>query len=200
MTSRCRIASFGSFTAAVAVASVLVACSGRTEYHGMDDVDGVLWRQMAAFEDPLSSQLWPYGPMVEIIGHPPAEVRPASIHEYLANIDAHWWDGTSEVDPAWVASGGVVAYDVQEKPSAVSMSIFIGSGPRPAAAPADDRGSYSGPSELFTCFGFVAGFDRTGFIDQMSERVTYSFSECPPELVAAVSADAAFASIEVFDG
>ncbi|MBT2497648.1 hypothetical protein J7E25_00900 [Agromyces sp. ISL-38] len=190
-----------SFAVAVVVVSVLAGCSFRTEYHGMDRVDGRLWRQLVAFKEPLFHQLLPYGPTVEIAGNPPAEVRPASIREYLANIDANWWDGTSEVDPAWVESGGVVVYDVRERPSAVSMSIFIGSGPRPEGAPTDDRRLYSGPSELFTCFGFVAGFDRSdGFVDLMSERVAYSSSECPPELAAAVSADAAFGSIEVFDG
>jgi hypothetical protein len=72
----------------------LVGCT--TEYHGYNSgIDGALWRQIAAFEDPLSRSL--FSPQTD---------DPAS---YLAALEGARWDGSmstaADID---VTSGGVV--------------------------------------------------------------------------------------------
>jgi hypothetical protein len=184
----------------LAAASVSVAgCT--TEYHGHDSgIDGVLWRQMASFEDPLSTTIW--NPLDETIAirhtlapdlYPPAMDDP---REYLAGIDAPRWDGAQLSLPQFeLERGGVILYDAVATDSTATFSLFIASGPR-SNAPTDQGGVYSGPSEVYTCYSLEVRFAS----DVPPHLVRTAFTECPPELVDLLADDAAFASAEVFDG
>lgn len=163
------------------LAATLTGCAA-PEYHGpYSGIDGVLWRQVAAFEDPLSKAL-----------HSPTVDDPAA---YLDSLEAEPWDGqASSVDSLELDEGGVVLYDVTSASTTASVSIFIASGPRPDVA-ADDGRPYAGPSEVYTCFSVNAVFDP---LPARSDREL--LEGCPASLVSRLSPDAAFASDEVFDG
>ncbi|MCM6763033.1 hypothetical protein NB037_11455 [Rathayibacter sp. ZW T2_19] len=99
--------------ATVGAIALLVAGCGPTEYHGSDSgIDGVLWRRIAAFEDPLSSELFE-----------PRVTEPAP---YLAALSGRRWDGeastAAELD---LAAGGVVLYDLSSTPTSANASVFI---------------------------------------------------------------------------
>lgn len=164
-------------TVAVTAIAFLVSGCGPTEYRGYDsDIDGVLWRQIAAFEDPLSLEL--YQPLVN-------EPEP-----YLAALSGTRWDGeastAAELD---IDAGGVVLYDLSSTPTSANASVFIASGPR---SPADDRG----PSEVYTCYRIETAFNG----DPMPSAGRVLLDICPEPLVSLLAEDAAFASGEVFDG
>lgn len=165
----------------VAVAGTVTSCA--TEYHGYNSgIDGVLWRQVASFEDPLSARL--YAPGMD------------GSAAYLETLDAQRWDGrgpsTVDLD---VESGGIILYDISSTPRSAEVSVFIASGPRPAV-PRDDGGAYSGPSQVYTCYAVEVSFASS--VAPSASRVT--LDECPQPLVELLPEDAAFASGEVFDG
>ena len=162
----------------VSAIAILVAGCGPTEYRGYDsDIDGVLWRQIAAFEDPLSFQLF--------------QPRVNEPEAYLAALTGTRWDGetptAAELD---LDAGGVVLYDLSSTPTSANASVFIASGAR---SPADDS---AGPSEVYTCYRI-----ETAFIgDPMPSAGRVLLDSCPEPLVSLLAEDAAFASGEVFDG
>lgn len=160
---------------------VLTGC--RAEYHGHDSgIDGVLWRQIASFEDPLSRSL--YQPSVN---------EPA---DYLDTIGGLRWNGSeASADGLDLRKGGVVLYDVSSTDSAAELSVFIASGPRPDVV-TDERRKYTGPSTVFTCYGIETQFQPGA--EPSADRII--FDDCPPALVELLPGDAAFASGEVFDG
>jgi hypothetical protein len=180
-------------------AASVVGCA--TEYHGYDSgIDGVLWRQIAAFEDPLLASI--YEPLHETVGIPNTtdpESHPAAVDtpaEYLAGIDKPRWDGTARSLPQLeIEKGGVILYDVASRDSTAMFSLFIASGPRPNV-PTDEGRDYSGPSEVYTCYSIKVDFGMTA--TRVPDRT--AFTECPSELVGLLAEDAAFASAEVFEG
>ncbi|MFC9559604.1 hypothetical protein [Agromyces sp. NPDC056965] len=160
---------------------LLTGC--RAEYHGHDSgIDGVLWRQIAAFEDPLSSGFYR-----------PSAGDPAA---YLAGLEVQRWDGLDASAPGLdLRNGGVVLYDVSSTDSAAEFSVFITSGPR-ADVVTDEGGKYTGPSTVYTCYGMETEFRSRE--QPSADRII--FDDCPPALVELLPEDAAFASGEVFDG
>lgn len=166
------------------LAALLIVLTGcRAEYRGHDSaIDGVLWRQIASFEDSLSRSL--YQPSIN---------EPAG---YLDAIDGLRWNG-SEATAAGLdlRKGGVVLYDISSNSSAAEFSVFIASGPRPDVV-TDEGRKYTGPSTVFTCYGIEAEF-QSG-VEPSVDRVI--FDDCPTSLVELLPGDAAFASGEVFDG
>lgn len=168
-----------AFLCVVVPVAALTGCS--TEYHGHDSgIDGVLWLQVASFEDPLSQSL--YGSLAN---------EPAA---YLDSLGGARWEGASVADLT-LEGGGVVLYDLSSTTSTAELSVFTSSGPRSDNPPDEYRG-YNGPSAVFTCYGITAQFQQgaTSSVD----RIT--FDECPAALVATAPKDAVFASGEVFDG
>jgi hypothetical protein len=162
--------------------ATLTACA--TEYHGYDSgIDGVLWRQIAKFEDPLSVAL--YEPSVN---------EPAA---FLDALEGARWDGTAAAAAALDVTdgGGIVLYDISSSESSVSASVFIASGLR-FGVPVDDTGTYTGPSEVYTCYDVDTEFSPTEAPSTYREIL----EECPEPLVELLADDAAFASGEVFDG
>jgi len=162
----------------VGAIALLVAGCGPTEYHGYDSgIDGVLWRQVAAFEDPLSFELF--------------EPRVNEPEPYLAALSGMRWDGkASTAAELALDEGGVVLYDLSSTPTSANASVFIASGPRSRA---DDRAH---PSEVYTCYRIETAF--TG--DPMPSAGRILLDSCPEPLVSLLAEDAAFASGEVFDG
>lgn len=175
-----RAAMLTSFGLAAAVLA-LTGCA--TEYHGDNSgIDGVLWRQIAALEDPLSGQL--YQPAT------PAAHDPAA---YLAALDGAHWDGSSaSTSKLGLEDGGVVLYEIS---TTAELSVFIASGSRPDAPSSDGR-KYNGPNEVYTCYNMTTDFHTT--TPPSVEREI--LDECPVPLVAELPDGAAFASGEVFDG
>lgn len=165
-------------TIPVGAIALLVAGCGPTEYHGYESgIDGVLWRQVAAFEDPLSFEL-----LQPQVNEPDL---------YLAALSGSRWDGnTSSAAELDLDTGGIVLYDISSTPSSTDVSIFIASGPR---SPTDDG---AGPSEVYTCYRVEAAFSD----DPMPTAGRVLLDSCPDPLVALLAEDAAFASGEVFDG
>jgi hypothetical protein len=172
-----RVSTVASAIAVSATTLILTGC-GPTEYHGHEsDIDGVLWRQIAAFEDPLSLEL--YQPRVD-------EPEP-----YLAALSGTRWDGrASSAADIDLHAGGVVLYDLSSTPSSAEVSVFIASGLR---SPVDDSAS---PSEVYTCYRVETEF--AGGPMPSAGRVL--LDSCPKPLVSLLPNDAAFVSGEVFDG
>jgi hypothetical protein len=167
----------------VAGAVLVSATACTTEYHGYDSgIDGVLWRQIAGFEDPLSRQLFL-----------PEANEPL---EYLQQLGGEAWDGhSSTASKLEVETGGVVLFGARALASSARVAIFIASGPRTPDA-LDDVKGYAGPSEVYTCYEITARFDAA-----LAPSVTrQAFEQCPAPLVDLLASDAAFASAEVFDG
>ena len=159
----------------------LSACS--TEYHGpYSDIDDVLWRQIASFEDPFTSSLYQS-----------SEDDPNALVDSLPGTS---WDGTSEsAERTNITDGGVVIYDVSSMSHETELSVFIASGPR-ADQLTGSENTYTGPSAVFTCY--TLHVSANGGATLAINRVL--LDECPSELVDTMPDDAAFASGEVFDG
>jgi hypothetical protein len=159
----------------------LAACS--TEYHGYDsDIDGVLWRQVASFEDPFSLGIY------QSREHDPTAL--------IASLPGKKWDGTLEsAERLDITEGGLVVYDESSSRDGADLSVFISSGPRPDQTQKRER-TYSGPSAVFTCYSLHLHVEIGGTISK--ERVI--LDDCPDALVDKMPDDAAFASREVFDG
>lgn len=171
--------------AATACLAVLITASlsgCRTEYHGYDSgIDDRQWRQIAAFEDPLSAQLFE-----------PTVNEP---DQYLAALNGARWDRlTATPGELRIEEGGVVLYDISSTTSAAALSVFITS----ASEHEDgaERDARFNPSAVYTCYGIEATFGQS--TRPLAERIIYS--ECPSALLELVPRDAAFASAEVFDG
>lgn len=162
---------------------VLTGC--RTEYHGHDsEIDGVLWRQIAFIEDPLSRSL--YRPALD-------DNEPLA---YMNAIEGLRWDGSEDSAAGLdLRKGGVVLYETSWTDTAAELSVFIASGPRPDVA-TDEGRAYTGPSTVFTCYGIKTDFQPRSL--PSVDRII--FDDCPSALVKLLPEDAAFASGEVFDG
>lgn len=161
-----------------------VSLTGCTlEYRGSGSgIDGVLWRQIAGFEDPLSERFY--------------TAQSTEPGKYLADVGSTVWNGAaSSVPDLALDDGGVALYDLSSTETTVKFSVFISSGPR-ADGPTDDGHTYSGPSGVFTCYSIDAqlGGNREPVIERLA------FDDCPAALVETTPTDAAFASAEVFDG
>ena len=119
----------------------LAACS--TEYHGYDsDIDGVLWRQVASFEDPFSLGIYQS-----------QEENPTAL---IASLPGTKWDGTlKSAERLDITEGGVVVYDESSSRDRADLSVFISSGPaqikpRRGKGPIADRAPCS-PATRSTC-------------------------------------------------
>ncbi|KQX07738.1 hypothetical protein ASC59_08400 [Leifsonia sp. Root1293] len=141
-----------------------------------------MWRQIASYEDPLSSSLF-Y----------PSVYEPIS---YLKSLRGERWGGsTQSASELHLKEGGVVLYDLTSTYNTAGLSVFKASGPRPDV-PTDWGRNYDGPSQVFTCYRMEAEFSA-GAMPSVGRT---TFDHCPPALVELMPADAAFASGEVFDG
>jgi hypothetical protein len=164
-----------SIFALLVSAGSLSGCSP-VEYHGYDSgLDGVLWRQIASFEDPMNF-------------YNPSTPEPLT---YLAELGGVRWDGRASRLPD-LSEGAIVLYDVSTTKSVALFSVFISSGPR-ANVPTDAGHEYAGPSQVYTCYGITADLG-VAVVDRAI------FTECPTALVNELPEDAAFASDDVFDG
>lgn len=164
----------------VALVVFAVSFSGCSpiESHGPDSgIDGVLWRQVASFEDPMTFY--------------DSSTRVPSA--YLSELGGDRWDGSVSALPD-LSDGAIVLYDVSTNAADAEFSVFISSGPRPDV-PTDAGHTYSGPSQVYTCYGIAAEFSSANVV---VERTI--FTECPEALVNGLPEDAVFASGDVFDG
>lgn len=171
-------------TAAIIVGALMATVTScATEYRGQSSgIDGVLWRQVASFEDALWSSV--YGSVLD------------GSAAYLDSLPGERWDGRpSSARGLDLTAGGIILYDISTTRTAADVSVFIASGPRPAV-PRDDGRAYNGPSQVYTCFTVEVDFASTSA--PAPSRVI--LNDCPQPLVELLPEDAAFASDEVFDG
>lgn len=163
---------------ALVVGALTLSGCGPVEYHGYDSgIDGVLWRQIASFEDPMN--------FFESSTQDPAT--------YLSELDGDRWNGSPSALPD-LSNGAIVLYDLATTAADAEFSVFISSGPRRDAL-TDAGFGYVGPSQVYTCYGMAA--------DLRSPRPMVNrtlFADCPRALVNLLPDDAAFASGDVFDG
>ena len=189
--------SLACFAVAALLAGATAACT-TTEYHGYDSgIDGWFCDRIALHKDPLSQSI--YGPLDATIAikhrlapdlYPPAVSDPT---EYLAGVVGTRWDGSVRSIPdLGLADGGAILYDVATTPSFASFSVFITSGARPGGVGRE----HPGPSEVYTCYSVEVAFG--GASEPQAART--ALAECPSPLVDELAEDAAFASVEVFDG
>lgn len=169
------------FLCAIVATTTFTGCA--VEYHGYPSgIDGVLWRQVASFEDPLSQRLY----------SPPVDGPTA----YLDTLPGARWDGDALSAAEFeIEQGGIVLYNISSTDAFAHVSVFIASGPRPAI-PTDDGYAYNGPSEVYTCYDVRADFRSQPMPSAKRDILT----KCPTPLVELLAEDAAFASGEVFDG
>ena len=162
----------------LAIVALLAGC--RTEYRGMDaDIDGHLWRQVAAVEDPLWGKIY--------------DTSAVDPEEYVRSLGGAHWDGSSNAGELAVDEGAVVIHDVTLLNDWAEFSVFISSGPRPNVA-SDEGTEYTGPSQVYTCFRVHV----TAAADPDPQLL--DDEPCPKELLANMPGDAAFAEDSVFDG
>jgi hypothetical protein len=172
---------WGALLVFAGIALSLTGC--HTEYHGAESgIDGTLWRQIAAFEDPLSLSLYQS-----------SATQPVG---YLELLQGERWSGSvASATNLNLSEGGVVLYDISSTDSSAELSVFIASGPRPDV-PTDDGRDYNGPAQVFTCYRVEVNFSPG--VEPSAYPVT--FDGCPATLVEVLPEGAAFASGEVFDG
>lgn len=143
----------------------LVGCAQRPH-------DGVLWRQVAAFTDPLGKAL------NDAIGTERSAFV-TSLNDDSGTLPGRYWSGVSNPANLSLDSGGLVLFDSQDNSSAVMFDVLISSGPRnPDADPLADSSAYSGPSAVYTCFVVTVEFDT-----QTVTGWTYDDGKCTPRLV-----------------
>ena len=169
---------------AIAVGLLVLALSAcSTEYHGpYSDIDDVLWRQVASFKDPFSNSLY--------------RSSEDDLEALVGSLPVATWDGTPDsAAQLEIADGGLVMYDVSSSSHEAELSVFISSGSRADQLTGTEE-PYTGPSAVFTCYSLHAYSyaDATLSIDRVV------LDECPRALVDTMPGDAAFASVEVFDG
>jgi hypothetical protein len=134
-------------------------------------MDSVLWNQVAAREDPFWHEL----------------LQAEDVESYVAGLA-----GPSGRD----ASDGILAVtDVRSDGALLSFSVFISSGER-RSAPSDNGNPYTGPGQIYTCFGV-----RADLSDPASLAIERDLDAgCPDYLVRAMPSDAVFVPDDVFDG
>jgi hypothetical protein len=163
--------------ALIVAAGSLSGCSA-IEYHGYDSgIDGTLWRQIAAFEDPVNFY----------------DMSMREPLTYLAELGVTQWDGSTSTVPD-LSEGTILLYDVSTTEITADFSVFISSGHRPSVQ-TDDGHDYVGRSEVYTCYGLHANFSTTMPTVERTISTT-----CSAVLVKKLPSDAAFASGDVFDG
>lgn len=151
--------------------------------------DGVLWRQVAAFKDPLGNAL-----------NSATGTERSSFVEGLrsdgAALPGHYWDGISDPANLGLDSGGLVFSNIREGASDVKFNALISSGLRNSAAdPFADSKPYTGPSAIYTCF--------TVAVESTPRAVTswtYVNGDCESKLVATLSDEARFYPVTEFNG
>src|SRR5690606_21489618 len=86
------------FLCAIVATTTFTGCA--VEYHGYPSgIDGVLWRQVASFEDPLSQRLY----------SPPVDGPTA----YLDTLPGARWDGDALSAAEFeIEQGGIVLYNI----------------------------------------------------------------------------------------
>jgi len=143
------------------------------------DIDGHLWRQVAALEDPLWGAIYDN-----------SAIDPEA---YVKSLGGAYWDGVTDATTLAVEDGAVVIHDVALLNGSAEFSVFISSGPRPNVA-ADDGTEYNGPSQVYTCFRVHVSAAADPDPHRVDEK------NCPDELLANMPRDSAFAEDSVFDG
>ncbi|MET4637692.1 hypothetical protein [Mycetocola sp. 2940] len=152
---------FRQAATALLVVTALSGCASQ-------GVDGVLWRQVAAFKDPFSRSL------VNTLEITPVEDLAGGIRDgsLLAGV---YWDGEARLDSIALEDGGLVIHDLKERTGGLSFDVLLSSGPRDAAADnsAGSKGLYFGPPSVYACSELTIDFEprpRWGWTDQDCER------------------------------
>jgi len=176
MSSMRKWRSATSATVVAAACVVLVGCSHEVT---VENVDGVLWRQVAAFEDPFMSAV-----------HDFSDTTLDAYVDRLASSAQRWGGTDADATQLGLANGGVAMYDVSISAEEVTLSMFVSSGPRRG-------GDTYGPDELYTCARFRVYVDAGPFGGGVNRD---ALEDCPDALVAILGDGAAFARVSVFDG
>lgn len=160
----CRQTVAGALVVVVVLSSLLGCTSGTP--------DDVLWRQIAAFKDPLGAALR------TTVGTERSTFVASLKSDTM--LPGRYWNGISSPADLNLDEGGSVYFDLQEDPKEVKFDVLISSGARnPAADPLADSKPYWGPSSIYTCFVVTIQFGGrtdTGF--------TFDDAACESKLVA----------------
>lgn len=165
----------------VALSLVLTGCAS-------DEVDPVLWRQVAHYKDPLNETFR------SVLGVPAAEFE----ERHAELIPGRWWDGVSDPGDLGLEAGGIVYFDFVGG-ATPSFGIVIHSGPRDADADpfiTDPDRPYFGPDAVYTCEGIE-------FESSMSGTLTaYGADElpCPDEIANLLDGAAEYRPLIDFAG
>lgn len=167
---------------AVGVLISLVGCAATT-------YDGVLWRQVADFKDPLGNAL------------NSAEGTSRSTFVEGVKTDAgtlpgHYWDGIARPADLGLGQGGAAYSNIQESENGLEVDGLISSGARNSDDDDlhDSQPDY-GPSMIYTCFTIA--------LEAPSETITgwtYLQDECDADLVRTLGGEARFYPVEEFHG
>ena len=172
--------------AALALLVLLVGCSPR-------DIDGVLWRQVAAYKDPLMEHLF------ESEG-----ITALDLERDLVEDSELWgallWNGSSDAQYLDLAEGGSAVWNFESSADALSFSMMISSGPRDPASDAlarRDHDTWPAPAAMFTCFDVdfevVDGYLAEPWRSEEEKQ-------CPEELIDTLVPGAVYQPITTFDG
>ena len=177
-----------------ALATIALALSGCRPDPYDTGIDGVLWRRVAEYLDPIKS--FTYN------GYEPYDAPDMPVGTYLDLVPAIKWDRMRDPEASWFESGGAVIHDIERTETQLSFDVFVSSGPRPADVPTDDGYPYFGPGTVYTCFGFVVQVENEAISRDPYEDFTAreARASCDPQLVALLADDAAFAEIDSFNG
>lgn len=154
-----------------------------------DEVDGVLWRQIAEYKDPFGRTLY------DSLGEPKATFATNLANNGLG-LPGHYWDESSNPQKLSLDDGGLVFFGLDEDLEKLKFSVLISSGPRsPEDDPLDNGGRYSGPPEIYTCFLVTI---KVG--EQASRSMIYNDAACDARLVSELDDDAKQYPVDVFNG
>lgn len=154
-----------------------------------DEVDGVLWRQIAEYKDPFGRTL------SDSLGEPKATFATNLANNELG-LPGHFWDGSSNPQSLSLDDGGLVFFGLDEDWEKLRFNVLISSGPRsPEDDPLDDGRRYAGPPEIYTCFEVTI---KVG--EQASRSMFYKDVACDDRLVSELDDDAKRYPVNVFNG
>ncbi|MDJ0350727.1 hypothetical protein [Cryobacterium sp. PH29-G1] len=175
-----RAATCGALATIVAIS--VVGCAPGT-------YDGVLWRQVAAFKDPLGDRL------ASAVGTQSSSFA-AALTSNGDTLPGTYWDGATDPALLGLANGGLAFSNVRENADSVIFDALISSGTRnPGGDRFADTEDYFGPSSIYTCFSVV--------VESASEAIiewTYVNAECASDLVATLTDGAKLYPLAEFNG
>lgn len=153
------------------------------------EVDGTLWRQVAAFKDPFGRSL------VNAVEGTAVGHLAQGIREGTALAGDFWGGDESSLESISLKKGGLLIHNLDEHTHGISFDVLISSGRRDVEADSlgSPAGPYFGPNSIFTCFQIAVEFDT-------QPSWAWADTDCDHALTGKLDPGAQQVAINEFDG